>query len=302
MTTAILHEEILKKVGEFNLKQTNVPEYITNNLKLKLWDFQKDALRYFLIYNDEKYRNSFDIKTNHFLFNMATGTGKTLLMASLILYHYQNGYRNFIFVVNQKNIITKTEDNFTHLKHDKYLFNQHISLNGKFVTIRKVNTFSKNTNEIQIKFTTIQKLHNDIYKPAENSVCLEDLQKRDIVILADEAHHFNTSTKSSIESSAEFKDLLSEKASKAKIEKSWENTIVHKLLNKQGYKGRELNKNVLIEFTATLPKNNEKILQKYASKLIFKYDIIDFVSNGYTKEVNLVKLNYNKKNLILSAD
>ncbi|MDA0062985.1 DEAD/DEAH box helicase family protein [Brachyspira hyodysenteriae] len=32
------------------------------------------------------------------MFNMATGSGKTLIMASLILYLYEKGYRNFLFL------------------------------------------------------------------------------------------------------------------------------------------------------------------------------------------------------------
>ena len=48
----------------------------------------------------------------HLLFNMATGSGKTLIMAGLILYLYEKGYRNFLFFVNSTNIIEKTKDNF----------------------------------------------------------------------------------------------------------------------------------------------------------------------------------------------
>ena len=44
------------------------------------------------------------IKPTHLMFNMATGTGKTLLMASCILYYYKRGYRKFIFFVNQNNL------------------------------------------------------------------------------------------------------------------------------------------------------------------------------------------------------
>ena len=43
------------------------------------------------------------------LFNMATGSGKTLLMAAIILEKYKQGERNFIFFVNNDNILTKRE-------------------------------------------------------------------------------------------------------------------------------------------------------------------------------------------------
>ena len=53
---------------------------------------------------------------------MATGSGKTLIMAANILYLYRLGYRNFIFFVNSTNIIEKTKDNFLNSLSEKYLF------------------------------------------------------------------------------------------------------------------------------------------------------------------------------------
>ncbi|WP_244478681.1 DEAD/DEAH box helicase family protein, partial [Enterococcus cecorum] len=45
----------------------------------------------------------------HLLFNMATGSGKTMVMASLMLYLYEEfNYQNFIFLVNTDAIIKKT--------------------------------------------------------------------------------------------------------------------------------------------------------------------------------------------------
>ena len=42
------------------------------------------------------------------MFNMATGTGKTLLMASTILYYYQQGYYFLITSINKiKNFFTE---------------------------------------------------------------------------------------------------------------------------------------------------------------------------------------------------
>jgi type III restriction enzyme len=63
------------------------------------------------------------------------------------------------------------------------------------VNIRKVENFSNDSDDIEIKFTSIHKLHNDIYKVKENCVYLDDLLGRDIVMLADEAHHLNSDTK-----------------------------------------------------------------------------------------------------------
>lgn len=41
------------------------------------------------------------------MFEMATGSGKTLVMAGLILECYKQGYQNFIFFVNSANILEK---------------------------------------------------------------------------------------------------------------------------------------------------------------------------------------------------
>ena len=79
-----------------------VPEYISSNLKYEFFDWQKAAFENLLYYENEKSK----LKKNptHLMFNMATGTGKTLLMAATILYYYKQGYRHFIFFVNQNNI------------------------------------------------------------------------------------------------------------------------------------------------------------------------------------------------------
>lgn len=69
---------------------------------------------------------------------MATGTGKTLIMAALILYYYKQGKNKFVFFVNQKNIVGKTEDNLTNPLHNKYLFQPSIIIDDSLVTIKKV--------------------------------------------------------------------------------------------------------------------------------------------------------------------
>ena len=62
---------------------------------------------------------------------MATGSGKTLIMAGLILYLYEQGFKNFLFFVNSTNIIEKTKDNFLNPLSSKYLFNQNIYFGTK---------------------------------------------------------------------------------------------------------------------------------------------------------------------------
>ncbi len=179
-----------------------IPSYITDNLKYPLYDWQRTALENFFI--NEKLRSKLlkkgeTLLPNHLMFNMATGSGKTLVMAALILYYYKQGYRNFIFFVNQNAILGKTQANFIDIKHNKYLFKENVVIDGRQVAFREVDMFSDFCDDVQIKFTTIQKLHNDIYKESENSVLLSDLQKRDVILFGDEAHHLNASTDSEID-------------------------------------------------------------------------------------------------------
>jgi type III restriction enzyme len=85
---------------------------------------------------------------------MATGSGKTLVMAGLMLYLYEKGFRNFLFFVNSNNIIRKTKDNFLNPQASKYLFNDKIIVNGKEINIKETDTFDTSDSEnINIKFT-----------------------------------------------------------------------------------------------------------------------------------------------------
>jgi type III restriction enzyme len=281
-------------------EEYNVPDYITSNLKHDFWYWQKDAMQYFDVF--EKRKDKFVENINeptHLMFNMATGTGKTMLMAALILQYYKNGYRHFIFFVNQNNIVDKTENNFINKHHTKYEFRQNIVIDDKTVNIRKVETFD-DTDDIQIKFTSIHKLHNSVYLAKENAVTLEELQKRDLVMIGDEAHHFNASTMRNGQVEIDLPLELKENASEKDVEKSWENTVLNKILRKGKIKQDVKNKNVLLEFTATIPKNTD-VIEKYHTKTIYKFELVDFLNAGYTKEINLVSTSLKKKEKILLA-
>lgn len=52
---------------------------------------------------------------------METALGKTLLMAAIILEKYKQDERNFLFIVNKDNILTKTRSNFVDSGKEKYL-------------------------------------------------------------------------------------------------------------------------------------------------------------------------------------
>ena len=273
---AFLYDTLIKEFGKRYIAQVEVPNYITNNLKYKIRAYQKEALsRYILFYSED-----FDAKPPkpyHLLFNMATGSGKTLVMAALMLYLYEKGYRNFLFFVNSNNIINKTKDNFLNSLSSKYLFSQKIVINGKEVGIKAVENFEEADSEnINIKFTTIQQLHTNLNNTKENSITYEDFADKKIVLIADEAHHLSSATKSS-------KNLFD----------SWEGTVI--MILEQNLD------NILLEFTATLDYKSKEIAKKYQNKVIFKYDLSEFRLDGYSKEINLIRSLYDEKERIIQA-
>ncbi|HEZ4154816.1 TPA: DEAD/DEAH box helicase family protein, partial [Neisseria meningitidis] len=74
-----------------------LPEFVERNLKYPFFEWQKSALENFVIFDRASKLKDFpDIKNRptHLLFNMATGAGKTMMMAALILYYFEKGYRH----------------------------------------------------------------------------------------------------------------------------------------------------------------------------------------------------------------
>ena len=162
MSEKFLYEQ-LDTLSEFGVLDKEMPDSITQNLhpKFEIRDYQVEAFARFI----HCLNKDFPGKRNplQFLFNMATGSGKTLIMAGLILYLYEQGYCNFLFFVNADNIIEKTKDNFLNSGSSKYLFNTNIYFRGKQVKVTEVGNFEGiNESAINIRFATIQKLHNDL--------------------------------------------------------------------------------------------------------------------------------------------
>ena len=217
-------------------------------------------------------------KPFHILYNMATGSGKTLVMAGLMLYLYEKGYRNFLFFVNSNNIIKKTKDNFLNSQATKYLFNDKIVIDGREVYIKETETFESadNTN-INIKFTTIQQLHTDLNNTKENSVTYEDFADKKIVLIADEAHHLSSSTRNNNDT----------------LFGSWEGTVLKILVQNI--------ENILLEFTATLDYESGQISEKYKDKVVYRYDLAQFRNDKYSKEINLIRSQFDEKERIIQA-
>ena len=157
--TTFLFEEI-KTIREYAPKAyKELPKYVVHNLtqKYQIRPYQEQAFRNFITYfENDRLRH----RPSQVLFHMATGSGKTLIMAGLILYLYKKGYRIFLFFVNADNIVQKTKDNFINRTSSKYLFNDEINIDGQSVKIRTVENFQDwNKDDINICFTTIQGLH-----------------------------------------------------------------------------------------------------------------------------------------------
>lgn len=257
-----------------------IPAYIENNLsdRFIMRDYQEKAFQYTFHYIEEMAKN----KQIHLLYHMATGSGKTYIMAGLILYFYKKGYRNFLFFVNQGNIVEKTKENFLNKVFNKYLFSEKIIIDGEEIDVRSVNNFQDyDKNSINIKFTTIQQLHLDIQKNKENNTTLKDYEDIKVVMIADEAHHINSDTK--------------KKLSKQELEskESWEKSVNNIYsANKD---------NVMLEFTATCDLKNQNILEKYRDKIIFNYPLLKYREDGYTKEFLNLQTNLDPMHRVVQA-
>ncbi len=104
------------------------------------------------------------------MFEMATGSGKTLVMAGLILECCKQGYQNFIFFVNSTSILEKTKLNFTDSVSSKYLFSETININDENTEIKSINNLSEShENAINIYFSTIQGLFSLFTRAKENA-------------------------------------------------------------------------------------------------------------------------------------
>ena len=108
------------------------------NRNFELRPYQIKAFENFITYFES---DKLCQKPTQTLFHMATGSGKTLIMAGLILYLYKQGYRNFLFFVNLSNIVRKTKDNFLKSTSSKYLFAEEIAIDGEKVPIKEVTNF-----------------------------------------------------------------------------------------------------------------------------------------------------------------
>lgn len=278
-TTLANEYDILSKAGRLRLGA--VPVHIQENLNTRfvIRPYQKEALLRWFDYYESTQPSSQPLQL---LFNMATGSGKTLIMAALIVDLYKKGYRNFIFFVDKNNIVEKTKDNFLNTGSSKYLFGERLVIDGRPITVTQVSNFEGVSNkDINLMFTTTAGLHSRLRNPAENSVTYEDLAMDKLVLISDEAHHINTETKAS------------RTKTEQELVQSWEYTVRTIV---DGHPD-----NVLLEFTATIDMTHPAIFEKYKDRILYQYDLRAFRQDGYSKDVLIYDVDAQPMNRAIQA-
>lgn len=254
--------EQLETIFNSGLIKKEVPDYVVNNLSplIKLRDYQEKAFQYTLIYLESDLSKN---KQIHLLYHMATGSGKTVIMAMDILYYYKKGFRNFLFFINRTNIISKTKINFTKKGSSKYLFNNEIVIDGRKVQIKEVASFSESDPEsINICFSTVQGIQSSLSLLHEGRMDISDFEDNDVVLIADEAHHLNSTTAKDKQENED--------------NQTWEDTVYQLLLANKN--------NVLLEYTATCDLRDVNVERKYIDKIVYNFRLKEFREAGYTKE------------------
>ena len=285
---ANLQENLESEFGRRYITRLELPDYFETSLSpsRKLRPYQEECFRYFLTYMDPE--NDIDGKQArpHLLFHMATGSGKTLIMAGAMLYLYEQGYRNFLFFVDSTNIVEKTKDNFLNASSSKYLFAPQIVINGKRVEIRKVENFQGTSPDaINLCLCTIQGLHSDLNSEKENAVTYDDFTDQPVVLISDEAHHMNAATRNGRALAGDDQHT-----------QDWESTVM-RIFNKDNGSLP----NILLEFTATADLTDSAIAQKYENKIIFDYTLKKFREDLYSKDVEVLESDLEPLDMALQA-
>ena len=145
----------------------------------------------------------FDTEFPSFTFALATGVGKTRLMAAMIAYlYYTKGLKDFFILAPGETIYTKTIDNFTP-SSKKYVldgltdFPMFNLITGENYTY--ANFGNQLFDAVNIYVFNIQKIFNERtdvefrfhrYQETLGSSFAELLQQKDLVILMDESHRY----------------------------------------------------------------------------------------------------------------
>ena len=275
-----LQARLDKWCGARAIANTKIPEYLINalNKDKALRSYQTECFQYFLNYWDS---DDLDCRETqpHLLFHMATGSGKTLIMAGLMIFLYEQGYRNFLFFVNSGNVIEKTKDNLLNKQSGKYLFADEININEKRVAVRAVDNFQdSDSDNINLCITTIQGLHTALNAPSENSLTYDDFADKNVVMISDEAHHINAATKKGKKE----EQYVPGDEEEWRASDDWESTVMRIFQTGLGH----AKPNLLLEFTATEDFCNPAIAEKYSNKVIYDYPLKKFREDKFSKDID----------------
>ena len=241
---------------------------------LSVFDFFQNVSREHYWFKEGVFESEFADGTIPFYgFEMATGSGKTLLIGSLLAYlHKYRGYKNFLIITPNTTIYEKTIYNFDEM-NTKRVFSNYIDMSYNVVTgdnfIDKTSGYIENA-DFNIFIFNIQKFFDRdsgtlrLDKEWEQSFWndglgntipfREYLKKEKLVILTDEAHHYQNFLVGGVGNKSSGDIILS------------------------------LKPEMVLEFTATAIAEEETETRR-TQKIIYQYPINNFITDGYGKKV-----------------
>lgn len=240
---------------------------------LSIFDYFYRISRDLYSFKEELYEKNFaEGKIPFYGYEMATGSGKTLLIGSSLIYlnRYEN-LKNFLIITPTTEIYKKTINNFD-LMNKKCIFSQSLELKYNVITGDNFTNKSSNYDEsadFNVYIFNIQKFFErstgilKVDKEWEESYWKDKLgntisfrnflRDKKLVIITDEAHHYqNIQTKGREQTSG--KIIIS------------------------------LQPELILEFTATAV-TEDQAKDRRSQKIIYKYSIDKFISDGYGKKV-----------------
>lgn len=261
-----------------HLKNTEQPfiKALENNIAFDFRYYQKQALAILeMFWNAPKdyypaKRDAIEEIDGHnipfYCFEMATGSGKTLLMAANVLYLHNKGIRDIFIIVKGKTIYDKTIREFD-INNKKSIFNKVMDYKYNLITGENYQNRSSNYDEnadFNLFVFNIEKFFEKsgqtgektmkVTKPWEESVWRDTqgytisltnfLKQKKIGIITDEAHHYQNKTS---------------------------NDII-KLFYPE----------VVLEYTATAQVTDAK---KKIQKRVYVYPVKQYIKDGYGKKI-----------------
>jgi superfamily II DNA or RNA helicase len=219
----------------------------------------------------EKIDQENNIIAPFFGFEMATGSGKTMLMGASIFYIFKKfGIKNFLIITPAStDVYQKTKLNFARGTFESVWANDtpftYNLVTGDDYTATPLYDGFNSTRDLSIFVFNISKFGTNavnttksweasIWKDESgNTIGIRDyLQKEKLVIITDEAHHA-------------------------------QNTASSKII-------KSFHPEAVLEFTATAVESSNKDAKK-AQTIVYKYDIRRFLEDGYGKTVKAIALN-----------